>query len=310
MNEKHFLETMHLIDDDLLEEAYTPIKRKYPRSLFPIAIAACICLIVGLGVWKTLNINRTLTIVVSEYNFLMELPDNAKHVSHHVTENDSNMPMLEASFSVNENDYLCRMVNTAEPINLADSDGDIVNTMDWQTQDLSFHYQQLEEDSFWISWYDTEAETQWCLSGEDSISLLTTAETLVQKLGYSMAIAPDGAKDITYNAVYYKNLTIGETTFVWNDIKHTYRISSTIEIDEYFADISDFHLNGKEYNSEVLWCPARITIDADGQGKIVWFDIVPGLLYSLTIDKNASKESLLYMANILFEPAQEQIPIE
>ena len=59
--------------------------------------------------------------------------------------------------------------------------------------------------------------------------------------------------------------------------------------------------------SEVFWCSAKLRFNAGGQGKIVWFDVVPGILYSLSMDDGASEEALLDLANELFVPAQEEI---
>ena len=38
---------------------------------------------------------------------------------------------------------------------------------------------------------------------------------------------------------------------------------------------------------------------------LLWFDLVPGILYSMSMDSGASEEALLEMANSLFEPAQD-----
>ena len=39
-------------------------------------------------------------------------------------------------------------------------------------------------------------------------------------------------------------------------------------------------------------------------GKIIWFDIVPGVEYSLSVESGASENSLIAMANELFTPLQ------
>ena len=47
MNKFSFLKTMQLIDDEFLEEAYTPIRRKSGHWHISIAIAACISLFIA-----------------------------------------------------------------------------------------------------------------------------------------------------------------------------------------------------------------------------------------------------------------------
>ena len=54
----------------------------------------------------------------------------------------------------------------------------------------------------------------------------------------------------------------------------------------------------------MAWCSARLSWNEDGSGKLVWFDLVPGLLYSLTMDSGASEQALMDMAAQLYEPAQ------
>ena len=82
-------------------------------------------------------------------------------------------------------------------------------------------------------------------------------------------------------------------------------MASTYEVDENFADISGVDkVFGTETEGEVSYCPARIYFDEGGEGKIVWFDVAPGLLYSLHMDSGASEEALELMANVVFAPAQ------
>ena len=309
MKKISFLQAMQLIDDEFLEEAYVPVKKKTGYKVIAVAVAACLCIAVGMGTWNMMvPRQKTVTIDAPEYGFKVVLPDNAENVTYQIVKNDSDVPMLEASFSVEEQIYLCRVVNTAEPTDLTSTEGVTVGMMSWQNTDLSVQYREQDEAKSWVSWYDEEAQMQWCLAGENPAMLLTTAEMLVQKLGYSMAIVPSGVEQVTYKAIGYEDITVGENGFVLNGVHYAYRMAATMKIEEYFADISGVTLSGEEYTAKVLWCPARITIDADGRGKIVWFDVVPGLLYSLTMDANANEEALLDMAHRMFAPAQGDNP--
>ena len=56
--------------------------------------------------------------------------------------------------------------------------------------------------------------------------------------------------------------------------------------------------------SQVLWCSAKLEYTENEGGKVIWFDVVPGILYSLHMGSGASEEALLDMAAQLFEPAQ------
>ena len=55
---------------------------------------------------------------------------------------------------------------------------------------------------------------------------------------------------------------------------------------------------------KVSYCDAQLSYDEDGAGKIIWFDIVPGVEYSLSVESGASEDSLIAMANELFTPLQ------
>ena len=159
---------------------------------------------------------------------------------------------------------------------------------------------QAEDQTACVGWYEEESGMQWCLSGgTDALALMRTAQEIVNTLGYDMTVSPAEAENVSYQALELDGLSVGETVFTWNGITYTYRTAATGEIEENFADISGVEGEYVEQPAgEVLWCPARIYLDANGAGKIVWFDVVPGLLYSLHMDQDASVEALLDMAEL------------
>ncbi len=100
---------------------------------------------------------------------------------------------------------------------------------------------------------------------------------------------------------------MGETTFTLDGVSCAYRIAPTYDTSADFADISGVEENFAHHaETEVGWCPARLDWSEAGAGKIVWFDVVPGQLYSLSVDAGASQESLVDLASRLFTPAQEE----
>ena len=83
-------------------------------------------------------------------------------------------------------------------------------------------------------------------------------------------------------------------------------MAGTSELRENITDISG--MAGpfeKVAAGEIHWCKAKIIFNDNGQGKILWFDLVPGILYSVSMDSGASEEGLLNIAYSLFEPAQD-----
>lgn len=133
-----------------------------------------------------------------------------------------------------------------------------------------------------------------------------TAEELLE-LGYSISI-PDGAQYITYALLTHPEYEakMAEVTFRISETHYVCRIVATPSVDIDFSDISDTELSyEKQFAAELQWCPARGCYNEGAAGKLVWFDVVPGLLYSMTMDRGASEETLLEMGLAVFSPAQE-----
>ena len=59
--------------------------------------------------------------------------------------------------------------------------------------------------------------------------------------------------------------------------------------------------------ASVLWCPAELYYVPGGEGKMLWYDVVPGLLYSLWMEDGASAENLTALAKEIFKPAQGDV---
>ena len=137
--------------------------------------------------------------------------------------------------------------------------------------------------------------------------LLDTVDDIFSVLGHQLTQAPEGAQDIHYNAFYLDELVVGETTFTLDGVSCAYRIAPTYDTSADFADISGVEEDfANRAEAEMGWCPARLAWNDGGAGKIVWFDVVPGQLYSLSVDAGASREGLLDLAGQLFAPAQEE----
>jgi hypothetical protein len=101
---------------------------------------------------------------------------------------------------------------------------------------------------------------------------------------------------------------VAETTFELEGVRFSYRMAATAELLEDFKDISGMAGPFERISAgEVTWCRAKINYTPGEQGRIIWFDLVPGILYSLSMDSSASDEVLLELANELFEPAQDSI---
>ena len=291
---------MNSIDDDLLEEAAAPVKKV--RVLPWIAAAACLVLVAGLAVLP----NRSPAVTLSELTdcgYDIRLPEEAVQISYDLL-TLADQEAAQACFVIEDTAYVYHAVKTLEPQPLSPSDHDEV--LSWNMGDLDI--QLLSSDSSTsVSWYQQEQQTQCYLSANaDTRQVLTTASQILLATGMDVTVAPENAENITYNAFLLDGLTVAETTFQMDGITYAYRMSATRELLENFKDISGLTEPFEQIRAgEILWCRAKICYNEGGQGKIIWFDVVPGILYSLSMDSGATEEVLLELATQLFIPAQE-----
>lgn len=321
MNKQQFEFLMRSVDDDLLEEAQHPLRR---RSWLWAAgsMAACLAVLVSAGLLlarpddgpaQIANPMREATRTeVEQLGYVIPLPEDAQDVSYFLIDNSDQdeTPMAEADFQRGGTAYSFRALKTAQAEDISGIYADWTQSLDWTVGSLEMQLRQAEnETTAWVGWYDAGTGVQWCLSGEkDALSLLHTAQSIVETLGYDMAVAPPEAVDVTYNAFELDGLTVGETVFSLDGVTYSYRTAATGVVEEEFADISG--LEGPyqhQAEDEILWCQARLSYNDGGAGKIIWFDVAPGLLYSLSMDQGASEEALLAMADRLFTPAQGEV---
>ena len=297
-----FQTLMHAIDDDLLEEAMTPVKRRKSIPWIGTAIAACLVLVIGIATVA----GRTPPVTaeqLAEMGYEMKLPNTAQRVRYKVV-SLAEQKAAQASFVIQGNRYIYQTVKTQEKQQLSDSTSQVLS---WDAGKLDLQLLSSPSSTS-VSWYLPNEQTQCYLTAHaDSREVLTTASKILKATGLDVTVAPDHAENVTYNAFRMDGLTIAETTFQIDGITYAYRMAGTRELMENFADISGMD-NPFDHVAagEVYWCRAKVIFNEGEQGKILWFDLVPGILYSMTMDTDASEEALLEMANSLFVPAQDE----
>ena len=308
MNEKRFRIYMNAVDDELLEQAQRPRAKR--RTLVPmLAAAACFCLILaGALIWRPWASGGTTADDLAEQGYTMQLPGGAADVTYALIDvgADYPAPMAEAKFELSGTLYTCRALRADEPAESAVAGAGSADELTWQDGSLGLTLGTMDGGTF-VSWYD--GEVQWCLlSDGGSEAVLTTARELLLNLGHDITRVPDGAQDISYNAFRLDGLTVAETAFTLGGARWSYRIAATGDVSEDFADISgESGSYASSAEGEVGWCPARLDFTDGGAGKICWFDVAPGLLYSLSVDTGASEQGLLDMASAICSPAQGDV---
>ena len=140
-----------------------------------------------------------------------------------------------------------------------------------------------------------------------------TPDSIMASCGLNVDVAPADAKDITYRTMELDTggepLLAAEAAFTLNDIQYRYRVApyAPTEPDAQY-DLSQLEIPGAvTETATVIWCDATLIYSPGGAGKIIWYDIVPGLLYSLDMNQGASAEALLTMAETLYTPAQGDV---
>ena len=88
-----------------------------------------------------------------------------------------------------------------------------------------------------VSWYSNQI--QWSVRSDMTpADLLDTVDSIFSALGYQLSNAPEGARDVHYNAFHLDDLAVGETTFTLDGVNCAYRIAPTYDTRPDFADIS------------------------------------------------------------------------
>lgn len=301
---------MNAVDDDLLEEALTAPKRKFASLWKPLAaVAACLCIVLGVLLWQSrtpAGLQPGVTAAdLAEYGYTLPLPADAQDVRYSLLPSSSQVPIAQAEFDRDSHGVILRAWRTDEPLDIADNEP-WTDQMTWNAGGTDLILRSNAQ-AAQVSWYVDE--TAWSVRSDMTpAELLDTVDDIFDLLGRQLTTAPENAQDVHYNAFPLDGLVVGETTFTLNGARCAYRIAPTYDTSSDFADISgvdgDF---ARHAEAEVGWCPARLAWNDGGAGKAVWFDVVPGQLYSLSVDAGASQESLLELAIQLFLPAQDEL---
>lgn len=337
MNEHRFRQFMQAVDPALLEEAQAPMKhRSNYRQWAAVGIAACLCVAVvgfraGRGGSTTASGSApaepaeaapefsspmaSMTTLANPLRdssqeelagmgYSITLPEGAGDIRYSVIDSGSGeTPLAQAEFSYQQSSYTLRALKSGAEEDISGLYADWAVAMDWRMGQLSIRYNE-SDGTGWIGWYD--GETQWCLSAveEADAPLVDTACRVMEVLGYDVDVAPEGAEDVEYSVVPQDGLAAASCAFTLDGTRWVYSMAATSQVELPFPDISGLPDYSVVEDVELLWCPAVVSYDEGGAGKIIWFDVAPGLVYSLTADSGAGRDALLDMAGTLFTPAQ------
>lgn len=128
----------------------------------------------------------------------------------------------------------------------------------------------------------------------------SSPEDIMNTLGVSFVV-PEGAKDVQYFIISGE---MAHMMFTLDGVECIARIKPTAEAE----DISGMYFEAKPIKAEVGRCPANVML-AEDEGKRVgfctWFDAAPGISYCVVMRDGADAESLLALAEAVYEPMQD-----
>ena len=315
MNEQRFEKFQYSADEKFLEEAQTSSAGKpgYGRIL---ALAACFCAVVlAAAIWKpwgqaqvTSPVEEVSAAELQTLGYQMELPENAQNVVYSAVRlsEASQVPMAQVDYVLEGQAYAYRALKTSQSEDISGINQTWTEDLSWNSGDTQLRLCSNGSDA-WVGWYSPGNGTQWCLSGgSNAQSLLNQALALAGDLGIDFSTAPDNAENVRVSAFEQDGLTVAETRFTLSGISYAYRTAATPEVT--LTDISGESGEYAEHaQAQVSWCDAQLSFTQGGSGKILWLDVVPGLVYSLSVESGASQELLSTMANTLFVPAQGDV---
>lgn len=132
----------------------------------------------------------------------------------------------------------------------------------------------------------------------------SSADEIMEELGFSL-LTPYGAEDIAYSIIDMSDEgKMAQVDFTLDGIGYTYRAMAAAE----WTDISGMYFEWtEEVETDVSYNSGKTFIAEDGDtkvGVILWYDTVPGIQYSLSMDSDADYTVLWFMAEQLFQPGE------
>lgn len=135
----------------------------------------------------------------------------------------------------------------------------------------------------------------------------STADGIRKQLGLDFNL-PQGAENMRYSVIAGKTAQID---FDWQGADCTARIEASGATK--LQDISGYYYtwqNQAEVAVGYNKAQARWTAAEDGRivGTCIWWDAVPGIMYSVSMDSNADEASLVELANSVYVQMQGETP--
>ena len=301
MNDNRMKQWMESVDDDLLEEAQRPLPAGGGLRRWG-ALAACFCAAaLALALWQPWNAAKSDCGAFDDANG-SGAGDYAAMDKSFAAPTPSAAPSGTAVCTIVLGGYDYDYGAVYAPAPLPAPDGALPETI-WQLSDT---LTVMLYGGGAVGWYDAAAGIQWYCVAWDGGAPLVTAFALMDAQSYTVPTAPSGAETQGYDLFDLDGMTVTEVTFTLDGRTWRYRMAPTMDVTETIPDISGSTGGSLTAEGAVRWCAAALRWDEGGTGCIIWKDVAPGLVYSLTVDTGASETLLSDTALLVFQPAQEE----
>ena len=231
MKQNRFKLWMQAVDNELLEEAQKPYRRKYTFIYRIGAVAACLVLVITAVTLtqrkkaESLQMPNPVTSAsveeIQHLGYSVPLPKDAENPSYYIIDmGKDSAKMAEVDFEQNGTEYSCRALKSDTVQDISGLNYEWAKSEDWSGEDISVQLRQ-SDDAAWVGWYAFGAGVQWCISGgNNALQLLDTAQTIVENLGYTMPLYPlesaesavaDGGYAVAFSAADLKKTEDGYT---------------------------------------------------------------------------------------------------
>ena len=267
MNQTRFQKWMNAVDDDLLEEAQQPMKKRRSWLYRAGAIAACLAVAVTAITLSHRGTDQPAMIAnpmhessaaeFQQLGYSIPLPESASGTSSYLIDTGaSDKQMAEVNFEQGGQSYYCRALKAEQPQDISGIYADWTESLDWSGEDVSVQLRK-SEDAAWVGWYAPEAEVQWCVAGgSDAQVLLDAAQTIVEKLGYVMPLYPmESVEDAFADGEYSADFTAADL------VKTGDGYSLTAEIYDYDRyELED--IQGLKEGDQIQVCRKPVTVES------------------------------------------------
>ena len=130
----------------------------------------------------------------------------------------------------------------------------------------------------------------------------STPQEIINTIGVKFN-EPKNVTEINYFIISNQ---VAQMNFIKDGISFTSRIKPANQ----FEDISGMYFNwNNEQDCKIAWCSGKIYFMNDAENKnpgiCIWYDVAPGLMYSLSMDDKSNPEILLNLANEIYHKSQE-----